>query len=283
MVDVSVLTPALDYGRFIEDNIKSVRGQEGLSIEHVVQDGGSTDGTIEVLRRHTDRLRWVSEPDWGQSDALNKAFRRSTGRWIAWLNADEFYLPRGLTALVRHGDRTGADVVYGDNVFVDQEGRVTRLLPQHPFNLRILRLYGCFISTSSTVFRRSALLDQPWDLKARMIMDWDLFLNLASRKARFSHVPYPVGAFRRHRHQVTARPSSEFGDEYARVIERYAIDQRMRPLGPWLHASYKLMSGAYGRQLRANRFRGRDLRWFLHREALSSFEALLSACYRGAS
>src|SRR6266542_3259162 len=95
VIDVSVLTPALDYGRFIEDGIMSVDGQEELSIEHIVQDGGSGDETIEVLRRHTE-LQWESEPDRGQSDALNRALRRSTGRWIGWLNADEFYLPGGL-------------------------------------------------------------------------------------------------------------------------------------------------------------------------------------------
>jgi glycosyltransferase involved in cell wall biosynthesis len=282
VIDVSVLTPALDYGRFIEDGILSVNGQEGLSIEHVVQDGGSADETIEVLRRHSERLQWTSEPDRGQSDALNRAFQRSTGRWIGWLNADEFYLPGGLKALVLHGDRTGADVVYGDNVFVDQQGRLTRLLPQHPFSYRILRLYGCFISSSSTVIRRSVLPDQPWDVDVRRVMDWDLFLNLASRNARFSHIPYPVAAFRRHRQQVTARPSNEFGDEDARIIDRYEIDRRMRPLGPWLHTAYKLVSGAYRRQDRAARFRGVDLRWFLQREAFSSFEAFLSGCYRGA-
>jgi hypothetical protein len=202
---------------------------------------------------------------------------------VAWLNADEFYLPEGLTTLVRHGDRTGADVVYGDNVFVDEEGRVTRLVPQHPFNLTILRLYGCFIASSSTIFRRTALPDPPWDLEARMIMDWELFMNLASRRARFSHVAYPVGAFRRHRDQVTARPSSEFREEYARVFERYGVDEGKRRWGRWLHAGYKLVSGQYVRQFRANRFRGVNLRWFRDEDARRSFEGLLSACYRSAS
>jgi glycosyltransferase involved in cell wall biosynthesis len=280
-VDVSVLTPSLGYGRFIEDNIVSVRRQEELSIQHVVQDGGSTDGTIDVLRRHSEELEWVSEPDAGQSDALNKAFARSTGRWVAWLNADEFYLPRGLTTLAGHGDRTGADVVYGDNVFVDAEGRLVRLLPQHPFSQTILRLYGCFISSSSTIFRRSALPNTPWDLETRMIMDWELFLNLASRGARFSHVRYPVGAFRRHREQVTARPSSEFRDEYARVFERYGIEEHRR-WGRWLHGAAKAGSRAYRRQRLAEPFRGRDMRWFMNEDGRASFDALLSACYGAA-
>lgn len=281
-VDVSVLTPSLGYGRFIEDAIRSVSGQRGLSIEHVVQDGGSTDGTIDVLRRYSDRLEWVSEADEGQSDALNRAFARSNGRWVAWLNADEFYLPDGLATLVRHGDRTGADVVYGDNVFVDAEGKMVRLLPQHPFSHAILRLYGCFISSSSTIFRRSALPDTPWDLEARMIMDWELFLNLASRGARFSHVRYPVGAFRRHPEQVTARSSREFGDEYARVFDRYGIDRRRRRWGRWLHGAAKAGTGAYRRQRRAEPFRGRPMRWFDDGEGAESFDALLAVTYGAA-
>ena len=92
---------------------------------------------------------WRSEPDEGQSDALNRALARARGRWIAWLNADEFYLPDGLAALGREGDRTGADVVYGDTLFVDGDGRLTRLLPQHRFIAVVLRSYGLFISTVS--------------------------------------------------------------------------------------------------------------------------------------
>ena len=94
-------------------------------------------------------MDWASEPDEGQSDALNRGISRARGRWIAWLNADEFYLPDGLAALVREGDRTGADVIYGDTLFSDGDGRLTRLLPQHRFSPFVLRSYGCYISTVS--------------------------------------------------------------------------------------------------------------------------------------
>src|SRR4029077_1649623 len=113
----------------LEDAIDSVSEQEGIRVEHIIQDGASTDGTVELLERMGDRVDWVSEADEGQSDALNRGIRRARGRWIAWLNADEFYLPDGLRALVAEGDRTGADVVYGDTLFSDGDGRPTRLLP----------------------------------------------------------------------------------------------------------------------------------------------------------
>lgn len=84
MTDVSVLTPSCEYGRYIEDAIESVLGQQGVSVEHVIQDGGSTDDTVDVLTRF-DGLVWASESDQG----LNKALAKAGGRWIAWLNADE--------------------------------------------------------------------------------------------------------------------------------------------------------------------------------------------------
>ncbi len=178
---VSVLTPSLNYADFIRDALLSVQGQTGLSLEHIVQDGHSTDGTVEVLRDFGPDVRWRSEPDEGQSDALNKALSRAGREWIALLNADEFYLPGGLEMLVEAGERTGADVVYGDCVFVDEEGRFLRLLAAHRFGRRTLRSYGCFIETCATLFRRSALSEGIWDVELRRIMDWDLFLDLRRR------------------------------------------------------------------------------------------------------
>jgi glycosyltransferase involved in cell wall biosynthesis len=278
MTDVTVITPSFGYGRFIEDSIRSVQGQDGLDIQHVIQDGGSTDQTVEILKRYGPSLDWASERDRGQSDALNKGFQRATGRWVAWLNADEFYLPGGLAALVARGERTSADVVYGDNVFVDEAGRVMRLLPQHPFSDRILRSYGCFIASSSVIMRRASLPEQPWDPDVRMLMDWDLYMKLSTQGAYFESIKYPIGAFRRHLNQVTAKPK-DFRDEYVRLFARHEISMETRRWGRWLHRLAKLVSGAYGRQLRARRLNGCDLRWFRSDEGTTTFLALLRAGY----
>lgn len=281
MVDITVLSPSLGYGRFIEDNLLSVLGQEGLSVQHVVHDGGSKDETTTVLSRYGDTVEWVSEADSGQSDALNKAFAKAEGRWIAWLNADEFYLPSGLLALYREGERARADLVYGDSVWVDERGRMLRLVPQHRFSERTLRLYGCFISSSSMIFRRDAVEHEPWDRQARMMMDWELYLRLASSGARFRYVKYPVGAFRRHDQQVTAEPS-RFAHEYDEFFERYSINPSHRRWGRWLHRGGKVMSGAYRREFVAKRLVGSDLRWFDDQDARRSCRRLLQACYNKA-
>jgi glycosyltransferase involved in cell wall biosynthesis len=279
VVDVSVLTPSLAYGRFIEDNILSVRGQESVSVQHVVQDGGSTDGTLDVLRRYGSATEWSTEPDQGQSDALNRALRKASGTWIAWLNADEFLLPRALAELVTRGEATSADIVYGDSVFVDEEGRIARLAAQHAFGPSTLRLYGCYIASSSVVFRRSSLPPDPWDVTLKLRMDWDLYLRLASHGARFEKVAYPVGAFRRHGSQVSAEPSHRHIGEWWRIAERQGIPSGKGYRGLLMHRALQLSSGAYLRQLRAARLQGRDLRWFRNETGHETFRALLRSSY----
>jgi glycosyltransferase involved in cell wall biosynthesis len=280
MPDVTILTPSLNYERYLRDNISSVLNQTEVSVRHVIQDGASKDGTPDLLRTYGDKVDWRSEPDKGQSDALNKAFQRAEGEWIGWLNADEFYLPGGLAALIAAAERTSADVVYGDTVWVDAGGRMLRLLAQHGFTRLVLRLYGCFIASSSTIFRRSALESQPWDTDARMMMDWELYLRLAMNGARFRHLNYPVAAFRRHGDQVTAVPGRRFRDEYDRIFERYGIDPSHRRAGKWLHRIHKATSGAHLREIRARSLLGSNMRWFDNGE-YEPFKRLLSRCYGG--
>jgi glycosyltransferase involved in cell wall biosynthesis len=275
-VTVSVLTPSFGYGRFIRDAIVSVRLQ-GNGISHVVQDGGSTDETIEILST-SEGVDWRSEPDAGQSDALNRALQRASGEWVAWLNADEFYLPGGIEALVQEGERTGADVVYGDCVFVDDEGRFLRLVPQHPFSGTVLRRYGCFIATVATVFRRTAL-PHPWvDPNVERIMDWDLFLRLRSRGASFVWVPRPIGAFRVHPGRITAQPVGRHAASFRLVEAQHGVyrPRSVAAVGRAEHALRKLLAGSYHRQVRARRLRGRDFRWFATEEGRRAVEELLA-------
>ena len=287
-VDLSILTPSYQYAQFIEDSLASVAEQQGITIEHIVQDACSTDGTLDVLRRWDGRVRWRSEPDEGQSDALNRALGLARGRWVAWLNADEFYLPGGLERLVRAGDRDDADVVYGDTVFVDAEGALERLVPQHAFSGFILRSYGPFIGTESVIFRRETLGEQPIDVSFRRMMDWELFLRMLRDGRRFRYVPVPVGAFRAHDVRVTASErrgfferlnrDDGFGREYDLLGERYGA-LRVRRVGHALHGLRKLSSGSYLRQYRARNMRGVGLRWFADQDGRRGCEQLLRACY----
>jgi len=287
-LDLTVVTPSYGYAHYLRDAIESVAEQQGITVEHVIQDGASTDGTVELLEELDELVDWVSEPDQGQSDALNRGIARARGRWIAWLNADEFYLPGGLAALVREGDRTGADVVYGDTLFSDGDGRLTRLLPEHRFSPFVLKSYGCFISTVSCIARTSALGAEPIDASMRRMMDWDLYLRLLSEQAAFRHVRTPVGVFRAHDTRVTATEQrgffqrlnrgDGFGREYDMVRERYGA-MRMRRAGHLAHGALKLADGAYARQARARKLHGADLRWWTSPEARAEWGRVLAACY----
>jgi glycosyltransferase involved in cell wall biosynthesis len=275
---VSVLTPSYGYGRFIADAIESVIQQRGVRVQHIIQDAGSNDETVKVLHSFGPRVEWFSERDKGQSDGLNKALSKATGEWIAWLNADEYYLADGLRVLVEEGERRNVDVVYGDCIRVDTEGKLIRLHPGHSFSPLILRLYGPFIDTASVIIRRSMLDDRPWDPSLRVVMDWDLYLALASKGASFQYVPYPVGAFREHPDQASAQKGSR---ETTDVRQRHRIStaKRYRKGGKALHGLRKLAAGSYRRQRKAKGLEGLDMRWFEEQDGAANLQTLLARCY----
>jgi glycosyltransferase involved in cell wall biosynthesis len=279
MPDVSVLTPSFGYGRFIHDALTSVARQEGPSFEHIIQDGGSTDETTDVLRGFGDRIRWESEPDRGQSEALNRAYARSSGTWVGWLNADEFYLPGALEVLVSEGERVGADVVYAESVWVTEDGRLIRLFPMHGFSLYLLKNYGCYIGSCAAVFRRSALGSEPWDVDIDSVLDWELYLRLAAAGARFHPVTYPAAAYRVHAGQISAQPQERYRRDHQTMRMRHGMRERDPRYAALVHAGYKLVSRAYDRQLKARRIRGADMRWFDEAVGQGPVRELIRRCY----
>lgn len=283
MSSISVLTPSYNYARFIEDCLDSVARQQAAGVQHVVADGSSTDETVALLRRRPS-VDWFSEDDRGQSDALAKALARSDGDWIGWLNADEFYLPGALQAVrTAIEDDPLADVIFGDFAFVDEQGALLRLVPQHRFSELVLRWYGHLIHNSAMFFRRSLVEAAGWDAGLQKVMDWDLTLSFAAHGARFVYVPRALGAYRIHPAQVTAGLVPTTDPEKELVRRRWGI-----PHGRWnatitrlaggaVHAGLKLAAGSYGRQLRARSFQGRSLRWFASEDAAAGVIRLLES------
>jgi len=264
VTDVSVLTPSFQYGRFLRDALASVAAQTGVSVEHVVQDGGSTDETLSILEQAGPGVSWRSEPDCSHGEALNRALRRAGGRWIAWLNVDEFYLPGALETLVRTVESTGADAAYGDCAFVDEEGRLLRLVAQHRFDPSTLRRYGCYIQSCTFIVRRDLLGEDPWDVTIRGIVDHALYLKLTSEGVRFAYVPRALGAYRVHPAQDSLQ---EVGNpERNRRLglrEKYDLPDPFPGRGARTrHRLLKLQSGAYLREFRWLRRRGQSVRWF---------------------
>ena len=127
---VSIITPSFNKGPYIEETLQSVRNQTYPHIEHIVIDGGSTDETLPILEKYSGDIVWISEPDKGQSDAINKGWRRSHGEIIVYLNADDTYLPDAVEIAVNYflqHPETG--MIYGDGILSDEKGRFLRNLP----------------------------------------------------------------------------------------------------------------------------------------------------------
>ncbi|WP_322508462.1 glycosyltransferase family 2 protein, partial [Anaerolinea sp.] len=126
MTLVNIVTPSFNQARFLEETMLSVLHQDYPHIEYIVVDGGSTDGSVDIIRRYADRLAWwVSEPDRGQTDAINKGFAHAHGEILAWLNSDDTYQPGAVRAAVEALEKhPEAAMVYGDAHYIDENGRV---------------------------------------------------------------------------------------------------------------------------------------------------------------
>jgi glycosyltransferase involved in cell wall biosynthesis len=221
---VSVLTPSFGQARWLEDNLLSVEAQTYTQIEHVVMDGGSTDGSVDILRRHSgDGLLWVSEPDDGQSDAINRAFAASSGEIIGWLNSDDAYF--GPTAVEDAVAVFLADpavvVVYGHALLVNAEGLILQTLWVPPFDRTLLRIHD-FIIQPAVFIRRSAvglrLVDPSYDFT----MDYELFLRL-SRTYEFRRLDRILAIDRHHAARKSYTMLDTWTADSARLEQRYGI------------------------------------------------------------
>jgi Glycosyl transferase family 2 len=181
---VSVVIPSFNQARFLRATVDSVVSQDYPDVEVLVMDGGSTDGSVEILRSYGDRIRFVSERDRGQADAINRGFARATGSVLGWLNSDDIYLPgavrKAVGALTASPDAT---MVYGEGNIIDEEGRVLGpFIYTRPFDLWILVNVSDFI-LQPTVFMRAGAVRAAGGLDESLHfgLDWDLWIRLACR------------------------------------------------------------------------------------------------------
>jgi len=281
---VSILTPSYNYAHFIGDALTSVVRQD-TRWQHVVVDGASTDATLDIVAAApAGRRVVVSEPDLGQSDALNKAIAMADGEWIGWLNADEFYLPRTQQIVERAiADHPDVDVLYGDAVFVDRAGNFLEVFAQHRPRKIVQRHYEPTNASCATFFRRAVLGEQPWSLDFRVAMDWDLYLRLIDAGARFRHVRAPVGCFRIHGAQVTSVKTPEDELRRLRQAHRLTLRPRARRLlwrtGRYVHGAWKAIDGGFRVERCSAKLVGRSLRWFDDDGEAATNTAVLYSCY----
>lgn len=203
---VSIVTPCLNAAAYIGQTLASVRAQDHADVEHVVVDGGSTDGTLDVVRA-APGVVWSSERDDSMYDAVNRGFRRATGDLLAYQNADDRYaspdvVSRVVACFAAHPE---VDVVYGGFRYVDAEGRRLEEPPVPEFELDLLRR-GNFIPPHSTFVRRRVVHDEGFwlDPSLRYAGDWEWFLRMALAGKRFHRLPAVLSEFRRHDESASA-------------------------------------------------------------------------------
>lgn len=197
---VSIVTPSFNQAAYLEATIQSVLSQDYPNLEYIIIDGGSTDGSVEIIKRYQDRLAyWVSEADKGQTDAINKGFSHADGEILAWLNSDDTYEPGAVKkAVAALAENPAASMVYGNANFINTEARVIGRFPAAQTGYRRLRQGYVHIPQQAAFFRAKYWQQvAPLDDSFFFAMDYDLWVRL-SALAPLVYVPDTWANFRMH-------------------------------------------------------------------------------------
>lgn len=228
---VSIVTPSFNQAQFLEQAIRSVGGQDYPRIEHIVVDGGSTDGSLEILEAYSSDLAlWMSEPDSGQAEAINKGLTHSHGEVVAWLNSDDVYMPGAVAEAVETLHRNpDAGMVYSDGLMVDSD--LTLLDPHRYRSLSSLDLLKFEIVLQPTVFMRRSVLEQVGFLNEdfHLVLDHELWLRISSI-SRLQHVPRYWALERTHSQAKTIQLSEAFVEEAHELVKWAESSEQFGPL-----------------------------------------------------
>ncbi|MEP6977186.1 MAG: glycosyltransferase family 2 protein [Thermoleophilia bacterium] len=245
---VSIVTPSYNQARFLEETIRSVLDQDYPELEYLVVDGGSTDGSAEIVERYTDRLAWwTSEPDRGQAAALNKAFAHAAGDVLGWISSDDTLLPGAVSRVVAELERDpGAALVYGEALFVDEEGEELFPLQPRPFDVAaMVRACDNHVVQPGSLFRRDALeLAGPFDERAYYFFDFEFVLRLAERGARVVSIPDRLSTYRVHPESKSGGAPLAKARDYVRIADEFLAASAL-PCADQGRATAYLRAGEY--------------------------------------
>lgn len=219
---MTVVTPSFNQGHFIEDTILSIKNQNYPNIEHLIIDGGSNDDTLNVIKKYekTYNMRWISEPDEGQSNAINKGIRMADGQIIGWLNSDDVYFSSETISYVvqQFANYENARVIFGDDVLIDKNKNFLFKRTMRDFDYQIM-LKKNIISQPATFFLKEVVVDNLLDEKLHFAMDYELWLRLYNRGYKFIYVNKILASNRIHGQRKMIVGKSEAELEVKRILE----------------------------------------------------------------
>jgi len=243
---VSVITPSFNQAGYLERTIQSVLAQDYPRIEYIIVDGGSTDGSLEIIQRYEDRIAsWSSAPDLGQTDAINKGFERAQGEILCWLNSDDTFRPgaiREAVSFLQAHPEYG--MVYGIAYYIDEEDCILGRFPMGQISYAQLRRGGNAIAQQASFFRKRVWdMVGPLDPSFYYAMDWDLWVRIAAvTPIRF--VPRPWANFRLHGGSKSITEANrcwpemvrvhfrEGGSRFSIIYAKYLLRRMVEPLMP---------------------------------------------------
>lgn len=253
---ISLVTCSYQQGRYLDATIRSVLGQNYPNLDYIVVDGGSTDGSVDIIRRYASELSyWISEPDHGQTEALVKGFARADGDICGWLCSDDILLPNALTTVANFfNDNPHIDVVYGDCLWIDADGVPIRPKREMHFSRFVFMYDYDYLPQPSTFWRRS-LYDAVGGLDPyfHMAMDSDLWERFSSR-SNIAHIPEYLSCMRMYPEQKTSmaslKPRRVHEDGLVRsraspLARIKMIRQMLRVLARTLRVLHKARAGGY--------------------------------------
>jgi glycosyltransferase involved in cell wall biosynthesis len=224
---ISVVTPSFNQAKYLETTIQSVLGQNYPNLEYFLMDGGSNDGSVEIIERYADKFaHWQSAKDAGQSDALNQGFARATGDIFCWVNSDDYFLPGAFHRIAELlGPSAGQPALaYGACLFFDDAGRNAKVVRPQPHDPAVLRTSAYIIQPSSFWTRTLWEKTGPLDSDLHFGFDWEWFIR-ASQHADFIQCPEIFSAYRHHAAHKSGSGGSKRLEEIQAIVRKHGTPE----------------------------------------------------------
>jgi len=213
---ITIVTPSFNQANYLPETIESILNQNYPNLEYIIIDGGSTDGTVDIIKKYESHLSyWVSERDKGQSDAIMKGFAKSSGELFTWVNSDDVLFPGCLNRIARCCQRKkDSDIITGNVVYIDSDGKITRFIRVPPPK-RFFFYRGVWYAQAPVIFFRSKLFRKVGglNLKYHLCMDLDIWTRMMNANAQVAHVKEYMGGYRWHKQakSVVAKDKRRYG------------------------------------------------------------------------